>query len=104
MSAAVSPPLKRHRLSVPLDAGGAEVLAECNDGGCKLPAALAPGEVRSDARHISRRSLAVEHDRQRLANPQAAPAQGPGQLSPRAGVRCVALLPHRTRRSRDHML
>jgi hypothetical protein len=87
--------------SGPLDAGGAEVLGEFRNGGGELPAPPAPEDVRSDVCHVGCRYLAVEHERQGLANAEARPAD-PGQLvRVRAGVCGVAPSLRRMRLSHD---
>lgn len=88
-----------------LDLRRAEAVGECGDVGGELPAACAAAEVRSNVRHVGRRSLAVEHERQDPAHAEARPADYPAQFVPlRAGVCGVALSRRRMRLSHELML
>jgi hypothetical protein len=88
-----------------LDRRRAEVMGAFRDDGGELLAARASAEVISDVRHVRRRCLAVEHERQDPAHPVARPADYPAQLVPlRAGVCGVALSRRRMRLSHELML
>lgn len=88
-----------------LDRCGAEVVGECCDYGGELPAARASADVLSDVRHVRRRCLAVERERQDPAHPVARPADYPAQFVPlRAGVCGVALSRRRMRLSHELVL
>lgn len=88
-----------------LDLRRAEAVGECCDAGGELPAARAAAEVKSDARHVRRGCLAVEHERQDPAHAEAGRADRPAQFVPlRAGVCGVALSRRRMRLSHELML